>query len=196
MSKPFPDSAGCGMHIHLSLSTLEGTCAKDLLFSFFLAGILYHMNHSLVMLLPHTNSYRRMGSEEFWTSSAVSYGVDSRSDAVRMIYPDSPSDNARIELRVAGGDVNPYLALYYCLKAGMWGIKKKLDINKLGEPGKKIVSFPKTLREASLLFMKDDSPARELYGDPFVNHYGQQRLHEAIISETLVRPDGWERGHF
>jgi len=196
MPKPFPDSAGCGMHVHMSISKLEGTPSKDVLFSSFLAGLLYHMDSSAVLLLPNANSFRRLSSGEFWTSDTISYGIDCRMDAVRLVHHESTSGSARIELRIAGGDVNPYLALFYCIKAGMWGIENELDLETIGSPGKKIKSLPKTLREASMLFMKKDSPARELYGDDFVDHYGQQRLHEATISETLPRPEGWEKGTF
>lgn len=196
MPKPFSNSAGCGMHIHMSISKLEGTPEKDVLFSSFLAGLLYHMDSSAVLLLPNANSFRRLISGEFWTSDSISYGIDSRMDAVRLVHHQSTSGSARIELRVAGGDVNPYLALFYCLKSGMWGIENNLQLDKIGLPGQKIKAFPKTLREASTLFMKMDSPARILYGDEFVDHYGQQRLHEATISETLPRPDGWEKGTF
>ena len=195
MSKPFPDSAGCGLHVHMSLTKLEGTPAKEILFNSFLAGILHHMDTSMVLMLPNANSYRRVAGE-FWTTNHVSYGVDSRMEAIRLVHPDSNSGSARIELRVAGGDANPYLTLLYCLKAGMWGIENDIQLEKIGAPSQIIKPFPKTLREASILFMKANSPARHLYGDDFVDHYGQQRLHEATISETLPRPDGWERGTF
>jgi len=196
MPKPFPDSAGCGMHVHMSISKLDGAPAKDVLFTSFLAGLLHHMDSSSVLLLPNANSFRRLTSGEFWTSDSVSYGIDSRRDAVRLVHHESTSGSARIELRVAGGDANPYLTLFYCIKAGLWGIENDLQLDTVGKPGQKIKPFSKTLREASRLFTKKDSPARDLYGDAFVNHYGQQRLHEATISETLPRPEGWEKVTF
>lgn len=193
-SKPFPESAGVGMHVHISLNLLEGSPAKDILFSSFLAGMLYHMKTSSVLMLPVANSFQRLNTGEFWTSNAISYGIDSRSDAIRLVHHNSTSGSARIELRVPGGDCNPYLVLYYCIKAGMYGIEKEMTLDDLGKPGEKIDTLPKTLREAAMIFMESGSRARELYGDPFVDHYGQQRLHEANISTP--RPEKWEKDTF
>jgi glutamine synthetase len=191
MPKPYPNSAGCGMHIHMSLNYLDGTSAKEILFNSFLAGLLCHLDSSLILLLPYACSFHRMRGE-FWTTNHVSYGIDSRLDAIRLVHHDSNSGNARIELRIAGGDANPYLVLYYCIKAGMWGVEHNLSLEKIGLPGQFIKPLPTTLEEASLLFMNDNSLARQLYGDAFVDHYGQQCIHESNVSKTLGRPEGWE----
>ena len=196
MSKLFADTAGCGAHIHMSLNNLDGSKAKDVLFSSFLAGLLYHMDTSLVLLLPNANSYKRLNTGEFWTTNHVSFGIDNRSNAIRLVHHLSTAGDARIELRIPGGDVNPYLALYYCLKAGMWGIKHQIKLDDIGKPGENIKRLSRTLREASMLFMEEKSPSRELYGDTFVDHYGHQRVHEATLSEALPRPENWEKGVF
>lgn len=197
MPKPFSGSAGCGAHIHISLKCIEdGARGKELLFTSFLAGLLHHMESSLILLLPNENSFERLDSGTYWTSNHVSFGKDDRWNAIRLVRQDSESGDARLELRVPGGDVNPYLALYYCIKAGLWGVEKELKLEDIGHVGQKIKRFPESLREASMLFMDKDSPARELYGDKFVNHYGMQRMHEATLSGTLQRPEGWEKNLF
>lgn len=196
MPKPYPESAGCGAHIHISLNNLDGSRAKDVLFGPFLSGLLVNMSSSLVLLCPNANSYKRVGGGDFWTCKNVSYGDDDRSEAIRMVQAEDTKGAARLEIRVAGGDVNPYLALMYCVRAGMWGVEKDLKLSDVGEPSTPLCPLPKTLREASTLFMSKDSNARLLYGDAFVDHYGQQRMHEATISETMPRPYGWERGVF
>lgn len=195
--KPFPDSAGCGLHIHISLSKIKDAGdATDVLFSSFLGGLLHHMYSSTVILLPNKNSFERIHSAGFWTSNAVSYGVDSRTSAIRLVNYGSTTGNARIELRMAGGDANPYLCLLYCIRAGLWGIRHKVDISTFGEPGQIIRRLPSSLREASVHFLDDQSPARELYGNDFVDVYGQQRLHEARITDALPRQRKWEQDVF
>ncbi len=194
MPKPNANTSGIGAHVHISLYDVNGEKNTELLFSHFLAGILYHMKSSLVMLLPNANSFKRI-TGDYWTSSHVSYGIDNRSNAIRLVKV-SDAKEARLELRVSGGDVNPYLALYYAIQSGIWGIENKVQLTSVGQPEEKIDVFPKTLKEAASFFLEQDSPARKLYGDAFVDHYGQQRVHEALMTETLSRPDGWEHQVF
>lgn len=191
MSKPFLDAAGCGAHIHMSLNELDGSRAKTVLFTSFLAGLLHHLDTCLALLLPNANSFKRL-TGDFWTCDHVSFDIDNRSEAIRLVHYDSNDGDARLELRIAGGDVNPYLALLFCLKAGMWGVENELKLDAMAEKGKKLKPFPKTLREAALKFMAPNSSARILFGDAFVNHYGSTRLHES----GLPIPDGWEKRVF
>lgn len=190
--KSFTNTAGCGMHIHISIEKLDGSSGKSVLFTSFLAGLLYHMESSAVMLLPNVQSFSRTSTGEFWTSSSVSYAVDSRAAAVRLVQWKSNTGSARLEIRVAGGDANPYLSLYYCIRAGMWGVEKGLDISLFGKPGEDIAELPKSLYSAAMLFIDGESPARSLYGDAFVDTFGTVRLHEG----STERQDGWDKNIF
>jgi glutamine synthetase len=196
--KPFVDAAGCGAHFHLSLHTLDADVDDDVqttqknktvLFSYFLAGILHHMPTSMLLLCPNANSFKRLNGE-FWTPLFASYGIDSRSEAVRLISSEENDDvkNARLEMRMAGSDVNPYLALLFCVKAGTYGIENKMELSDM--PASRSIRLPRTLDDAVESFISIDSPARALYGDAFVEHYGSIRKHDASIPAS--RPSGWE----
>lgn len=198
MSKPFLDDCGCGAHMHVSLLDLADVPQRSLLFTSFVAGILYHMDSSLVLLLPNANSFKRIScGTKFWTCEGSGYSTDQRGYAVRFIhFQKTETDDARIEIRVPGGDVNIYLALLFCIKAGQWGIRNELNLDDVATEKKIIKPFPKDLREATELFMAKDSPARQLYSDGFIEVFGKQRLHEAYMSESTARPERWEMDVF
>ena len=155
--KPFFDQAGCGAHIHISLQKSNGKSAKNILFDEFLAGIMTYTISSLVLLIPTDSGFRRVSSNNFCTSNFLSFGNDTRHDSIRLVHFNGSENDARIEIRIPGGDVNPYLALYFCLQAGFAGIRKKLSLNNISKPGERFASFPKTLREATVLFIAKNS---------------------------------------
>src|SRR4051794_18105991 len=74
------------------------------------------------------NSYKRL-VENYWAPVNVSWGLENRTAALRLITPpiSSPS-STRIELRVPGADINPYFAIAATLACGLYGIKNKLSI--------------------------------------------------------------------
>lgn len=185
--KPYKNSVACGMHVHISIhpseenKDVDESAAKTLLFNQFLAGMLHHMPSSLLLLMSNVQSYKRMGGNSF-TPEYVSYGiegVDARKEAIRCVHMESTKGTSRLELRVAGADANPYLVLYYCLKAGMWALHNKITLDDVGPPKKHLKPLPTNVKQACEAFMDKKSFARELYGDAFVDHFGTQRLYEA-----------------
>lgn len=190
VAKPIADAAGCGAHIHVSLQTEDNRNATDVLLGPFLAGILESMRDCTLMLLPFANSYQRVIQGEFWTANKVSYGLDNRNDAVRIVNPGGP--DARLEIRLGGGDVNPYLALYYVLSAGLWGIRNGKNCNV--SPEETVTDLPSDLKTATKLFLQDKSVARVIMSDEFVEHYGDQKMFET--SQCLKRPANWEKQIF
>ncbi|RYZ49657.1 MAG: glutamine synthetase, partial [Chitinophagaceae bacterium] len=105
------------------------------------------------------------------------WGIDNRTVALRVLPGSKKS--CRLETRVVGADVNPYLAMAGCLAAGLYGIKQKLALTQ--EPVKgngyrdlSNGSLPRTLQEATAL-LKESAVAKEILGEGFVEHFVQTR---------------------
>jgi glutamine synthetase len=99
--------------------------------------------------------------------------VDNRTVACRMI-PGSAS-STRLESRVPGADVNPYLATAACIAAGVWGLRQELALEVPETVGSGYAEtdaarLPRTLHEATAL-LADSKVARELFGEEFVDHF-------------------------
>ena len=113
MAKPFGNEAGNGLHVHLSLLDEQGNNLfsnvdgeKSDLFYQCLAAMTMLAPESMALLAPNVNAYRRFGTGMF-TPDKADWGVNHRGVALRI--PVSDSKNRRIEHRIAGADVNPYL---------------------------------------------------------------------------------------
>lgn len=125
---------GCSGHIHISLLDSEGTFVPfgkpmehDVAESF-LAGVIQYMDGLLTLYNPFVNSYKRLVAGS-WAPTKASWGIQNRTASVRIIPGSEKND--RFELRIPGSDANPYLALYACLKSGMYGIKQKLKLKQV-----------------------------------------------------------------
>lgn len=185
--KLYKDTAGCGAHVHISIDSITQETdfiKKQEIFDSFLAGLLHHLDSCLVLMLPFVSSYTRLNGK-FWTCKDVSYGIDSRLQAIRIV--NYQKKDQRIEIRVPGGDANPYLCLLYAVKAGMWGIENKIRL--VHKPDEKIRLLPNSLEKATKLFKSPDSSARFLFSDEFITHYASQRMHEV----SAKRKKNWEQ---
>lgn len=129
MAKPYPDSPGCGMHVHFSLVDADGKNIFDngqhdgtaeLLYS--VAGVLSGLAPCTALFAPHLNSYRRLQPETH-APTQIAWGYENRTAAVRI--PGGPHQARRIEHRVAGADANPYLVLAAILGAALQGLDKQ-----------------------------------------------------------------------
>lgn len=127
MAKPYDDDAGNGLHVHFSVLDQNGANIFDnggsegtdtLLHA--LAGCLDAMQDSTLLFAPHAGSYDRLVPNAH-APTAVCWGYENRTVALRV--PGGPSQARRIEHRVAGGDINPYLMLAGILGAAMNGIE-------------------------------------------------------------------------
>lgn len=130
MAKPFGDRAGNGMHVHLSLIDDSGKNVFDDgsergsdLLRHAAAGMLATANDAMAFFAPHSNSYRRF-QESSHAPFNLCWGYDNRTTTLRV--PASPPEARRIEHRIAGADVNPYLVLAAILAGVCHGIEKKL----------------------------------------------------------------------
>ena len=186
MAKWSPDWPGQSGHIHMSLQDKKG---KSVFYDakkpdsmsdkmrYFVGGQQQLTPELLAMIAPTVNSYTRL-IPGFWAPTEASWGIDNRTCALRII-PGSPKSQ-RVEYRLAAADINPYLALAASIGAGLWGIENKV------EPGKPVVgnayeqTFPQKLRLPATLFeaagrLRASKPARELFGDAFVDHFAATR---------------------
>ncbi len=127
MAKPYPEYSGSGLHTHFSLIDDTGRNVFDNggpegtpILRHAIAGCLEAMHDSALVFAPHANSYDRLvpGSH---APTAICWGYENRTVAVRV--PSGNNSARRIEHRVAGGDVNPYLMLAAILGAALNGIE-------------------------------------------------------------------------
>jgi len=187
---------GSSCHIHLSVRDADGTpvMAGDndgmsTAMEHFLAGQLAAMCELCLFLAPNINSYKRYQPETF-APTAVRWGRDNRTCALRVV---GHGESLRMEHRVPGADVNPYLAVAALIAAGLHGIDHALPLeppctaNAYAEDGARV---PTTLREA-LDGWKCSSIAREAFGDDVVDHYANMARVELSAFDAAVTD--WER---
>ena len=200
MAKYATDRAGSSSHIHQSLWR-EGENAfrdagaehgmSDLMRSY-LAGLLRHAGDVTVFLAPYVNSYKRFTVGMFAPTKAV-WSRDNRTAGYRVVG--EGTKGVRVECRVGGADLNPYLALAGQLAAGLSGIEMGLELEPemagdvYAAEGARPV--PRTLREAAEAL--DGSEAmRAAMGDEVVDHYVHAARWEIGESDRVVTD--WDLG--
>ncbi len=158
--KPIADQAGNGAHLHLSLREAGpgGEPAEPAFYDpadryllsaagyHFIGGLLAHLPALTALTCGSVNSYRRLAPQT-WSSAYTIYGMDNREAAVRICSPmrDDPAGTVNLELKPSDSSANPYLALGACIRAGLDGIRRKLD------PGEAVNVDPATLTDAQRL---------------------------------------------
>jgi glutamine synthetase len=188
----FDAREGNSCHVHLSLRSAAGEAvfaADEGLFGCFLAGLLAHLRELALFSAPNVNSYKRYAEGSF-APTAIAWGRDNRTCALRVV---GHGPDLRVENRVPGGDVNPYLACAAMLAAGLAGVEGEYTL----EPecrGNAYASdaprLPRTLRDARELFAASDL-ARSAFGDAVVDHYVNAADVELAAFDTAVTD--WER---
>jgi glutamine synthetase len=131
MGKPFNDQGGSGTHLHVSLNRDERNAfdapgEKDGISSelrAFTAGVLAHAAGLMAVLNPTINAYRRIQPDSLAPTHA-NWGWDNRATFIRI--PPERGRATRIEIRVADGAANPYLAIAAVLAAGAHGLRESL----------------------------------------------------------------------
>lgn len=191
MAKYDHRKAGSSSHIHQSLWSLDGKASfaddtdahgMSAVMKHFLAGQLAHARDITAFLAPYVNSYKRFTIGMFAPTKAV-WSADNRTAGFRVCGEHTKA--VRVECRIPGSDVNPYLACAALLAAGLDGIEKKMEL----EPELKgdmysaqgIREIPHNLREAADLLNKS-AMLRAAFGDDVVDHDHHAAQWE--ISET------------
>jgi glutamine synthetase len=188
----FDEREGNSCHIHLSLRQGDGTALFDQepeTFARFNAGVLATLRELTLFLAPNVNSYKRYAAGSF-APTAVAWGHDNRTCALRVV---GHGASTRLECRVPGADVNPYLALSALIAGGLHGVDAGLELEPALD-GNAYVSdkprVPSTLREARDLFA-GSQVAREAFGEEVVEHYLNAARVELDAFESAVTD--WER---
>ena len=138
LPKIFPNHAGSGCHVHLSLwkngknlvPSLDKQGQLSTIAQQFIAGILTHLPALMAITTPTPNSYRRL-QPKYWSGAYQCWGYDNREAAIRVpTNPTFPSPT-HFEVKTVDATANPYLALGAIIAAGLDGIKHQWN---LGDP--------------------------------------------------------------
>ncbi len=180
LAKWHHDSAGSSCHIHQSLRSTsgepvfrdpDGEYGMSETMRHYLAGLLKHASENTFFLAPYVNSYKRFMAGTFAPTRAI-WSLDNRTAGYRVVA--DGTENVRIECRVGGSDLNPYLAIAAQLAAGIAGIDGKLELEKefKGDAyqAKRAREIPRTLLDAKEALRKS-AMLREAMGDEVVDHY-------------------------
>ena len=194
----YDEREGNSCHIHLSLRGTDGSVVfadhdrdggRSELFDHFLAGLLATMRELTYFYAPNINSYKRYADGSF-APTAVAWGTDNRTCALRVVGHGS---GLRVENRVPGGDVNPYLAVAAMMAGGLHGIRERLELPPPCEGNAYQGDYehvPSTLAEAREL-LAGSAVARAAFGDEVVDHYVNAADVEIAAFNAAVTD--WER---
>jgi glutamine synthetase len=188
----YDEREGNSCHIHLSLRRDDGSALfqeDPAAFERFIAGQLASLRELTLFHAPNINSYKRFAAESF-APTAVAWGRDNRTCALRVV---GHGPATRLELRLPGADVNPYLALSALIAGGLHGMDNELELEEAVAGNAYAADrphVPKTLRDAAELF-EGSALAREAFGDAVVDHYLNHARVELAAYDAAVTD--WER---
>jgi glutamine synthetase len=188
---------GNSCHVHLSLTDPQGhnVLSGDRAHGFstamegFLAGLLAYLGDYTVLLAPNINSYKRF-VEGFFAPTTLAWGLDNRTCALRVV---GHGPSLRVECRIPGGDVNPYLAVAALLASGLRGVEQNLELEEPVTGNAYALErsrVPTSLVDALRLFRASEV-VREALGDEVVEHYA--RAAEVEIEAFGAAVTDWER---
>jgi glutamine synthetase len=200
--------AGNSSHIHQSLWSTDGKTphffdknghhGMSKMMQHYLAGQLTHARELTYFLAPYINSYKRFMAGTFAPTKAV-WSFDNRTAGFRLCGADTKA--IRVECRIGGADLNPYLAFAALIAAGLDGIEKKMELEQVftGDAysaAQKLREIPKTLREGIEL-LDNSKFLRKALGDDVVDHYvhtgkWEQFEHDRRITDLELKR-GFER---
>jgi glutamine synthetase len=191
----YDEREGNSCHIHMSVRGRDGTVVFDegsgptRTFEQFVAGVQATLYEFTLLYAPNINSYKRFAPGSF-APTAIAWGRDNRTCSLRVV---GHGAGLRVENRLPGGDVNPYLGLAGMLAGGLYGIENELELEPAFE-GNAYESdkrhVPHTLQEARDAFAASEV-ARSTFGDSVVDHYLNNADVELAAYDAAVTD--WER---
>ena len=203
MAKFAEDRAGSSCHIHMSLwkdgknafagEEAFGPVRGSQTFGAFLAGWQAHAPEMMALYAPTVNSYKRYQPGS-WAPTRLAWSQDNRTAGFRVVGHDQ---SLRVECRIPGADVNPYLAYAAAIASGLDGVRRGLspEPNFSGDvyQAEEIPEVPMSLGDATDRFA-GSAFAREVLGEDVVDHYThffreELRAHHAAVSD-------WERRRY
>uniref|UniRef100_UPI00356762F2 glutamine synthetase family protein n=1 Tax=Puniceibacterium confluentis TaxID=1958944 RepID=UPI00356762F2 len=205
LPKWHPDRVGSSSHVHQSLWKGDTPAFADsadplgmsTLMKHYMAGLITFAPDYTYFLAPYVNSYKRFSKGTFAPTKTV-WSVDNRTAGFRLCG--AGTKGVRVECRIGGSDLNPYLAQAVMLAAGIKGIEDKMDLApptrgdiyqdaKAGDIPQSLIAATATLRNSAFL--------REVLGDDVVDHYTraaeweQEEFDRAVTDWEIAR--GFER---
>ena len=160
-----------------------------MLFGQYLAGQIACAREFAVFFAPTINSYKRYAAGS-WAPTTLAWGIDNRTCGFRIV---GSGGAKRLECRIPGGDVNPYLAFAATIAAGLHGIENALELPPAFEGNayeSSVERFPSTMREA-VGALEAGAVARAAFGDDVVDHYLHYARTEQELFDRVVTD--WER---
>ncbi len=197
MAKPLKDEPGSAMHIHQSM--LDKQSGENIfagpdgkltdLFLAHIAGLQKYIPAAMPFFAPNVNSYRRIAAGDFAPIN-VQWGYDNRTVGLRV--PVAEPQATRVENRVAGADVNPYLAIALSLACGYLGMVEGLKpTNPVTGSGYNLgYQLPRNIEDA-LRLLEACGPLREIIGDRFARSYCAVKQKEYETFFHVI--SSWER---
>ncbi|MGH3450747.1 MAG: glutamine synthetase family protein [Haloechinothrix sp.] len=193
----YDEREGNSCHIHISLRSADGEPVLagngqhgfSPMMEHFMAGQLTCLREFTSLFAPNINSYKRFAPGSFAPTS-VAWGIDNRTCALRVV---GQGDSLRVENRVPGGDVNPYLSVAALIASGLHGIDRELELEPefVGNAyDSDKATVPATLRDAAQL-LAESKLARDAFGEDVVEHYLNAARIE--LSAFGVAVTDWER---
>ncbi len=203
MAKPDEAEAGSSCHIHISLwdgetNAFPGNVSFPPLqvsdeFRWFLGGWMDKMAELIPLFAPTINSYKRFQAGS-WAPTRIAWSHDNRTAGFRIV---GHGPSLRIECRVPGADVNPYLAYAAMLAAGLDGIENKIEPPPIFEgdvyAAAELPEVPKTLREGLDLFAASEF-AVDAFGADVHEHY--RHFFETELKAYDNAVTDWERRRY
>ena len=202
MAKYSDQMDGCSGHIHQSLWQGDANAFWDDAASHhmapalmsYIAGALQTMPELFALYAPNVNSYKRYVSGS-WAPTAASWAIENRTSSLRAITNGETA--IRVEHRVPGADVNPYLGFAACLAGGLYGIERGLTPPPPAQGNvyetEGLPPLPRTLDEA-IERLDASAVARDFLGEGFVDHYVAMRRWEVEKHRRAVT--AWERARY
>jgi glutamine synthetase len=205
MAKYDASTAGSSSHLHLSLWNMKGK--KNLFagdkplgplhgsneFRWFLGGWIAHAPEMMVFYAPTINSYKRYQAGS-WAPTSLAWSYDNRTAGFRIVGHDT---SLRIESRIPGADINPYLAYAAALASGLDGIRNQIEPPDIFEgdvySAKHLPQVPMTLRDA-IAQLEQSEFVRAAFGEDVVEHYLHfYKTEQAAYDKTVTN---WERARY
>lgn len=199
------DKVGSSSHVHQSLwrdgdpafHDADGDLGMSELMRHYMAGLIAHAPEYTAFLAPYINSYKRFAKGTFAPTKTV-WSVDNRTAGFRLCG--DGTKGVRVECRIGGSDLNPYLAQAAMLAAGIEGIERKMELapptrgDVYGDSG--AADIPQTLRAATET-LRGSAMLRQAMGDAVIDHYvrcaewEQEEFDRAVTDWEIAR--GFER---
>ena len=199
------DKVGSSSHVHQSLwegSTAafhdpDGPHGTSALMRHYMAGLIAHAAEYTAFLAPYVNSYKRFAKGTF-APTKIAWSVDNRTAGFRLCG--EGTKGVRVECRIGGSDLNPYLAQAAMIAAGLDGIERKLELappttgDVYEDTGAR--DIPRTLRDATES-LRGSAMLRAAMGDDVIDHYTraaeweQEEFDRVVTDWEIAR--GFER---